>query len=105
MMYKICTSHDDKKRVTPSEPLFKALELLGSLLPEIPLQQSLERLAVTGFVPCHLMHRVMDRIQVEGLGLLGQVQENPCEKGILGKHRGNIFEPVKFCAVEKHPKK
>ena len=29
------------------------------LLPEIPIQQPLERLAVTGFVPRHLMHGVL----------------------------------------------
>ena len=43
------------------------------LLPEIPLQQSLEALAVPGFVPTDFMHDVMDGVEVQRLGLLGQV--------------------------------
>ena len=43
------------------------------LLPEIPLQQTLEGLAVAGFIAGHFMHGVVDGIQAELLGLLGQV--------------------------------
>ena len=43
------------------------------LLPEIPLQQAGESLAVPGFVAGHLVHGVVDGIQVQGLGALGQV--------------------------------
>ena len=52
------------------------------LLSEIPLQQPLERLAVTGFVAGHLVHGVVDGIQIQRLGLLGQL-------GLPGsEHRG-----------------
>ena len=34
------------------------------LLAEVPLEQSLERLAVAGFVARHLMHGVVDRVKV-----------------------------------------
>ena len=43
------------------------------LLPEIPLQQPRKRLAVTGFVAGHLMHGVVDGVQVQSLCALGQV--------------------------------
>ena len=43
------------------------------LFPEIPLEQASKRLAVTGFVPGHFMHGVMDGVQVQSLGALGQV--------------------------------
>ena len=43
------------------------------LLPEVPLQQPREGLAVTGFVAGHFVHGVMDGVQVQGLGALGQV--------------------------------
>ena len=43
------------------------------LLPEIPLQQALEGFAVPGFVASHLMHGVVDGVQVQGLGLLGEL--------------------------------
>ena len=43
-------------------------------LAEVPLQQALEGLAVTGLVPGHLMHGVVDGVQVQLLGLLGQLE-------------------------------
>ncbi len=55
-----------------SHPL-KILGITRLLLPEIPLQQALERLAVPGFVAGHFMDRVVDGVQVQGLGALGQV--------------------------------
>ena len=45
----------------------------STLLPEVPFQQALERLAVPGFVAGHFMHGVVDGIQVQRLGLLGQL--------------------------------
>ena len=42
-------------------------------LPEIPLQQACESLAMPGFVAGHFMHGVMDGVQAQLLGLLGQV--------------------------------
>ena len=43
-------------------------------LAEVALQQALESLAVARFVPGHLMHGVVDGIEVELLGLLGQLE-------------------------------
>ena len=43
------------------------------LLPEVTVKQALERLAVPGFVAGHLVHGVVDGIQIQRLGLLGQV--------------------------------
>ena len=43
-------------------------------LAEVALQQALESLAVAGFVPGHLVHGVMDGVQVQLLGLLGQLE-------------------------------
>ena len=40
---------------------------------EVALQQALEAAAMTGLVLCHLMDGIVDRIQVQGLCLLGQV--------------------------------
>ena len=40
---------------------------------EVPFQQALEGFAVAGFVAGHFMDRVMDGVQAELLGLLGQV--------------------------------
>ena len=45
----------------------------GLLFPEVPLEQPSESLAVPGLVPCHLMHGIMNGVQVQGLGALGQV--------------------------------
>ena len=50
----------------------QALSAVRSL-PEIPLQQSLEGLAVPRLVPGHFMHGVMDGVQAEFLGFLGQI--------------------------------
>ena len=47
--------------------------VIALLLPEIPLEQASKRLAVTGLVAGHLMHGVVDGVQVQGLGALGQV--------------------------------
>ena len=51
----------------------KVKEYKRFLLPEIPFQQPSERLSVPGFIPCHFMHGVMNSVQVQGLGALGQV--------------------------------
>ena len=41
---------------------------------EVTLQQTFEGLAVAGLVAGHLVHGVVDGVQVELLGLLGQVK-------------------------------
>ena len=43
-------------------------------LAEVALQQALESLAVTGLVAGHLVNGVVDGVQVELLGLLGQLE-------------------------------
>ena len=43
-------------------------------LAEVALQQALESLAVTGLVASHLVHGVVDGVQVQLLGLLGQLE-------------------------------
>ena len=43
-------------------------------LAEVALQQALESLAVAGLVAGHLMDGVVDGVQVELLGLLGQLE-------------------------------
>ena len=47
---------------------------LDFLLAEVALQQAFESLAVTGLVAGHLMHGVVDGVQVQLLGQLGQVE-------------------------------
>ena len=49
----------------------KSAEIVVKILLEIPLQQALECLAVTGLVPGHLVNGVMDSVQAQLLGLLG----------------------------------
>ena len=43
------------------------------LLSEVPVQQALEGFSMPGFVAGHLMDRVVDGIEAELLGFLGQV--------------------------------
>ena len=49
------------------------LNPLKLLLSEIPIQQAFEGFAVPRFVAGHFMHGVMDGVQAEFLGFLGQV--------------------------------
>ena len=42
-------------------------------LAEVALQQALEGLAMAGLVAGHLMHSVVDGVQAQLLGLLGQL--------------------------------
>ena len=60
------------------------------LLPEIPLEQPRKSLAVTGFVAGHLVNRIMDGVQVQGLGALGQI-------GLL--HRKSNLSKVVKCLI------
>ena len=52
---------------------------------EVTLQQAGESLAVTGLVAGHLMDGVVDGVQVQGLGLLGQL-ELAGGSAVLGVH-------------------
>ena len=68
------TSRGAKKRKLISQlPLENRLIFKGFILLEVALQQTLEGAAVTGFVAGHLVHGVVDGVQVQLLGLLGQV--------------------------------
>ena len=62
----------EREQVSPF-PLKKCL-FMRFQLAEVALQQALESLAVARFVPGHLMHGVVDGIEVELLGLLGQLE-------------------------------
>ena len=44
------------------------------LLAEVALEQTCQSLAVTGFVAGHFMHGVVDSIEVQFLGKLGQLE-------------------------------
>ena len=44
------------------------------LLAEVALQQTLEGAAVTGLIASHFMHGVVDGVQVQFLGQLGQLE-------------------------------
>ena len=46
----------------------------GGLLAEVALEQAFESLAMAGLVTSHLMHGVVDGVQVQGLGQLGQFE-------------------------------
>ena len=48
--------------------------VLGVLLFEVTVQQTLHAAAMAGFVLCHFMHGVMDGIQIQSLCLLHLVQ-------------------------------
>ena len=48
--------------------------LLDFLLAEVALQQALEGAAMSGFVTGHFMHGVVDGVQVQALGQLGQLE-------------------------------
>ena len=61
--------------------------LLDFLLAEVALQQALESLAVTGFVAGHLMNGVMDRVEVQFLGLLGELE--------LARHENRLFAALR----------
>ena len=60
-----------EKRILPTWE--NPLKPLIFLLLEVPFQQALEGFAVTSLVPCHFMDCVMNSVQAEFLGFLGQV--------------------------------
>ena len=62
----------EREQVSPF-PLKKCL-FMRFQLAEVTLQQALESLAVAGLVARHLMHGVVDGVQVQLLGLLGQLE-------------------------------
>ena len=47
--------------------------LLSALFVEVALQQALEAAAMTGLILCHLVDGVVDGVEVQLLGLLGQI--------------------------------
>ena len=50
------------------------LLMLMILLAEVALQQAFESLAVAGLIAGHFMHGVVDGVQVQLLGTLGQIE-------------------------------
>ena len=62
----------EREQVSPF-PLKKCLFMRFGLA-EVALQQALESLAVAGLVAGHLVHGVVDGVQVQLLGLLGQLE-------------------------------
>ena len=63
-----------KERESVSRFPLKQCLLIGVFLAEVALQQALESLAVAGLVAGHLVDGVVDSIQVQLLGLLGQLE-------------------------------
>ena len=62
----------EREQVSPF-PLKKCLFMRFGLA-KVTLQQALEGLAVTGLVAGHLVDGVVDGVQVQLLGLLGQLE-------------------------------
>ena len=50
------------------------MRFFAGFLPKVPLQQPSQCFAVSRFVSCHLVDGVMDRVEVELFGFLGQVR-------------------------------
>ena len=46
----------------------------GGLLAEVALQEAFKSLAMAGFVASHLVHGVVDGVQIQGLSQLGQLE-------------------------------
>ena len=67
--------------------------LLDFLLAEVALQQAFESLAVTGFVAGHLMHGVVDGVQVQLLGLLGQLEL--AAGRAVARHENRLFAALR----------
>ena len=74
-----------KRRHCQAAPPNLFLSLLSA---EVPVQQALQSAAVTGFVLSHLMHGVMNGIQAQLLGLLGQLHL-ALAGAALGIHTGS----------------
>ena len=71
------TRRNDTFPLHPREktgPLRSRPHHIRFLLAEVALQQAFERLAVAGLVAGHLMHGVVNGVEVELLGLLGQLK-------------------------------
>ncbi len=62
-----------EREPVPRSPLKKCLFIRFGLA-EVTLQQAFESLAVTGLVAGHLMHGVVDGIEIVLLGELGQLE-------------------------------
>ena len=57
-------------RTVPANPCTCLLFLLA----EVPFQQSFERAAMSRFILCHFVHGIVDGVEVQGLGLLGELE-------------------------------
>lgn len=63
-----------KRHRVKKEAIAESGSLTIYVLAKVSLQQTLKCLAVAGLILSHLMNRVMDCIQVQGLGPLSQVE-------------------------------
>ena len=63
------------------------------LLAEVALQQAFEGLAVSGFVAGHFMHGVMDGVEVELLGELGEL--GLAGGGAVARHENRLFAALR----------
>ena len=67
--------------------------LLDFLLAEVALQQAFKSLAVAGLVTSHFMHGVVDGIQVQALGQLGQLEL--AGGGAVARHENRLFAALR----------
>ena len=67
--------------------------LLDFLLVEVALQQAFERLAMAGFVTGHLMHGIMDSVQIQLLRPLGELEL--AGGGAVARHENRLFAALR----------
>ena len=63
------------------------------LLAEVALQQAFESLAVAGLVAGHFMHGVVDGVEIQLLGLLGQVELTGGRA--VARHENRLFAALR----------
>ena len=63
------------------------------LLAEVALQQAFESLAMARLVTGHLVHGVVDGVQVQGLGQLGQLEL--AGGGAVTRHENRLFAALR----------
>lgn len=67
--------------------------ILLILLTEVTVQQAFESLAVPRLIACHFMYGVMDGVEVEFLGALGQVKlAGGCA---VARHENRLFAALR----------